>query len=158
MGSRELTHGRTIVARLPYGADLLEAVLDVATRHGVEAGALSAVGALQRARLSFYVQSPAAEGGRGYRPLVIERPTEIAALSGTISHREGRHMVHAHACLSDETGQTIGGHLDAGCIVFACEVVLTELMGATLDRAYDDQTGLYLWKELEEEDGVGRGT
>src|SRR5664280_1303171 len=36
MSGMEFTHGRTIVARLPYGADLLDEIVTLADRHGIE--------------------------------------------------------------------------------------------------------------------------
>ena len=53
MGSLEFATGRTIVARLAHGADLLEEIVGLAERHGIEAGALQGLGALQCARLAF---------------------------------------------------------------------------------------------------------
>jgi predicted DNA-binding protein with PD1-like motif len=39
MGSGVFTRGRSIVARLEHGADLLDEIAALAERHGIEAGA-----------------------------------------------------------------------------------------------------------------------
>ena len=70
---------------------------------------------------------------------------EIVSCLGNVSRRDGGVAVHAHLCLSSADGTTHGGHLVGGCVVFACEVVLTELLGPPLERGYDEVTSLPLW-------------
>ena len=65
---------------------------------------------------------------------------------GNISIRDGRPFVHAHAALEDSEGNLIGGHLQSG-IIFAAELLLTELKGSTLVRIHDPITDLYLWED-----------
>ena len=55
--------------------------------------------------------------------------------------------MHAHAALAGHGG-TIGGHVVPGCTIFACELILQELVGEDLERACDEQTGLPLWRGL----------
>ena len=54
--------------------------------------------------------------------------------------------VHAHITLADENQKSYGGHLAAGTIVFACEVVIYSFKGPEFMRDYDEETGLPLWK------------
>ena len=51
--------------------------------------------------------------------------------------------------LSDDRGNTVAGHMLEGT-VFAAEVHLRELIGPSLERKYDDVTGLSLWGIKEE--------
>lgn len=143
MGAREFTRGRRVVARLPHGGDLLEEIAAVADRHGMRAAELRAIGALQTARLSYYDQT-----AREYREFAVDRPVEVVSLLGTVSLRDGSTMVHAHAALAGADGACVGGHVAPGCVVFACELVLQELVGEPLEREYDEVTGLPLWRGL----------
>jgi len=143
MGSDLYSPGRSVVARLPFGADLLAAVAAVVEEHGVEAGALQGVGALRRARLAFYDQRR-----QTYEELDFDEPLEIVALLGNVSRRDGDVAVHAHAALARNDGTALGGHVVAGCEVFACELVVVELIGRPLERGHDKQTGLPLWTTL----------
>jgi len=143
MGSREFTQGRLIVARLPHGADLLEEIVTLADRHGIEAGALQGLGALQRTRLAYYDQAD-----RSYGEFDLERPLELTALVGNVSRRDGATAAHVHLTLADRDGRAFGGHAAPGCVVFACEIVLSELHGPSLEREYDETTGLPLWRGL----------
>lgn len=143
MGSSEFTQGRTIVARLEHGADLLDEIVTLAARHGIESGALQGLGALQRARLAYYDQR-----GRIYDEFTLDEPLELTALAGNLSRRDGAHAAHVHLTLAAPDGRAFGGHAAPGCIVFACELVVTELLGPPLERAYDEATGLPLWRGL----------
>jgi len=141
MSSVEFATGRTIVARLAHGADLLEEIAGLAERHGIAAGALQGLGALQRTRLAYYDQA-----ARAYAEFDLDGPLELTCLAGNLSRRDGAPAVHAHLTLADRDGRALGGHAAPGCIVFACELVVTELLGPALDRALDGVTGLPLWR------------
>lgn len=143
MGSREYTRGRRIVARLPHGSDLLAEIAAVADTHGVAMAELRAIGALSAARLAFYDQE-----AKAYGEFDVQGPTELVALLGNVSRRDGATAVHAHATLAAHDGTCLGGHVVSGCRVFACELLLQELVGEPLERASDEVTGLPLWRGL----------
>jgi predicted DNA-binding protein with PD1-like motif len=143
MGSREFSRGRRVVARLPYDGDLLAEIAQVADVHGMHNAELRAIGALQHARLAFYDQQ-----AREYHEFAVDEPVELVSVLGNISRRDGATAVHAHAVLAGHLGGTIGGHVVPGCAIFACELILQELVGEDLERDYDEQTGLPLWRGL----------
>jgi predicted DNA-binding protein with PD1-like motif len=143
MGAREYARGRRVVARLPHGGDLLDEIAAVADAHGMRAAELRAIGALQRARLAYYDQS-----AHEYGEFAVDAPVELIGLLGNVSLRDGATFVHAHATLAGHDGACLGGHVAPGCVVFACELVLQELVGDPLEREYDEVTGLTLWGGL----------
>ena len=143
MGAREFTRGRRVVARLPHGGDLLEEIAAVADAHGMRAAELRAIGALQTARLAFYDQA-----AREYGEFPVDAPVELVGLLGNVSRRDGSTAVHAHATLAGHDGACVGGHVAPGCVIFACELILQELVGEPLERVYDEVTGLPLWHGL----------
>jgi predicted DNA-binding protein with PD1-like motif len=143
MGAREFARGRRVVARLTHGGDLLEEIAAVADAHGMQAAELRAIGALQRARLAFYDQA-----AHEYGEFAVDAPVELVALLGNVSRRDGATAVHAHATLAGHDGVCIGGHVAPGCILFACELILQELVGEPLERELDAVTGLPLWRGL----------
>jgi predicted DNA-binding protein with PD1-like motif len=143
MGSREFARGRRVVARLPHGGDLLEEIAAVADAHGMRAAELRAIGALQTARLAFYDQA-----SHEYGEFAVDAPVELVGLLGNVSRRDGATAVHAHATLAGHDGTCIGGHVAPGCVIFACELILQELVGEPLEREFDEVTGLPLWRGL----------
>ena len=131
--------GRSLLARLDHGGEIIGQITDLARDRKIRAAAISAIGALTRADLGFYDQT-----GQEYRIRAVEGPVEVASCIGNISLLEGEPFVHAHAVLADSSGVVLAGHLVRGTI-FAAEIFVQELAQADLSRAYDSQTGLKLW-------------
>ena len=143
MGSVELGDGKRIMARLTHGADLIDEILAVAREHHIEIAQCWAIGAVKRARLAYYDQD-----GKAYWEFALDRHLEIVSLTGNVSLRDGQPAVHAHAAFADDEGHMYGGHLAAGCEIFACELLLVEFSGELLEREHDEVTGLHLWRGL----------
>jgi predicted DNA-binding protein with PD1-like motif len=143
MGAREFARGRRVVARLPHGGDLLQEIAAVADGQGMQTAELRAIGALQSARLAFYDQS-----SHEYGEFAVDAPVELVGLLGTVSRRDGATAVHVHATLAGHDGSCVGGHVAPGCVIFACEMVMQELVGEPLEREHDEITGLPLWRGL----------
>ncbi|MDY6952041.1 MAG: DUF296 domain-containing protein, partial [Thermodesulfobacteriota bacterium] len=70
----------------------------------------------------------------------------IIHCTGNISLKDGKAAVHAHGVFADMQGKTVGGHLFSDTTLYAGEIFVRELLGRPLERAYDGQTGLFLWK------------
>ena len=141
--------GRSLLARLDHGAEIIGQITDLARERKIKAAAISAIGALSRADLGFYDQA-----GQEYRVRAGEGPVEIASCTGNISLLEVEPFVHAHAVLADSSGHILAGHLVRGTI-FAAELFLQELAEADLNRSWDEKTGLKLWSDVQAQ-GVGR--
>ena len=128
------------MGRLSHGADLLEELNRLFWESNIECGRVEAIGAVQRACLGYYDQTR-----REYKFNTIDAPLEILKLSGNVSIKDGKPMVHAHITLADENGRAFGGHLGPGTIIFACECIIEAFEGPTFQRIHDEQTGLPLW-------------
>jgi len=131
---------RVIMGRLPHGSDLLDELAAICEREGVNLGQISAIGAMQKARIGYYNQE-----SRRYEHLDINEPVELLSLTGNVSMRDNKIAVHAHVTLADRQCRAFGGHLSQGTVVFACEYVIVGFEGSALHRKYDEKTGLPLW-------------
>ena len=136
---RYCSQGRSVLASLDNGTEIIGQITDLTKDMGIEAAFISAIGALSQADLGYYDQA-----ARKYLVTPVDESVELAACSGNISLLEGRPFVHAHAVLADGKGRTWGGHLVRGT-VFAAELYLQELSGLPLKRVPDSITGLNLW-------------
>lgn len=132
--------GEKIMGRLGFGCDLLEELTRIATARGISLGRIEAFGAVQKVRIGYYDQN-----ARVYQFLDINKALEIVQLIGNISLKDAKPFVHAHITLADESGETFGGHLAPGTILFACEFIIEALEGAEFNRRLDEETGLPLW-------------
>lgn len=139
---RNVTARHTYICKVPHGADLLQTLTEFCVAHGIMLGRVEAIGAVQKARIAFYDQS-----ARKYEHMELARPLEIVKLAGNISVKDDRPFVHAHVALADRDGRVYGGHLAEGNIVFACECIIEAYTAAPLERAFDETTGLGLWKD-----------
>jgi predicted DNA-binding protein with PD1-like motif len=145
---RRVEAQRRIMGRLGKGADLLEGLRAVCREENVSMGRIEAIGAVTGARIGYYDQHAGA-----YRYSSIHGGREIVSLMGNISLSEGNPMIHAHIALADREGRVNGGHLAPGTAVFACEYIIEAFEpvgGAALLRSLDRETGLLLWKELQD--------
>ena len=136
---RELKHGRYLLVRLDYGADLVIQIYKLAVDEGIHTGAFSVIGALSQAEIAFYDQE-----SHEYGKLLVEENAELVSCTGNVSIRDGEPFVHAHVILAYSDGKTRGGHLLHGKI-FAAELFLIELLGKPMVRENDQTTGLHLW-------------
>ena len=74
----------------------------------------------------------------GVKILEKEEKFEIVSITGTLSP-DG---VHIHITVSDEFGNTIGGHLKNGCIVdTTAEICIEEFDNIKFKREFDESTG-----------------
>jgi predicted DNA-binding protein with PD1-like motif len=134
--------GRCILGRLTYGRDFLKTIEGFCVQESIQTGVFSVIGAVMSVTLGSYDQSQ-----QVYVTFKKEEPLEIVHCTGNVSLKDGKVAVHAHAVLADINGQTIGGHVFTGTVVYAGEIYIHELLGEPLEREYDDTTGLLLWKE-----------
>jgi hypothetical protein len=132
---------QTLIGKLGHDEDLLEELQSVCKENDVLLGRISAIGAVKKARMGFYDQD-----ARQYMFLEINKNLEISSLTGNVSVRDDKPMVHAHITLCDCNGNAYGGHLAEGTIVFACEFVMNIYDGPQYLREHDETTGLPLWK------------
>lgn len=129
------TNITTHVIRLKPGDDLREKIEQYALQNNIGAGWLvTCAGSLAHYNIR-YANVENGNTGSGH--------FEIVSLAGTVS-KNGNHI---HLSISDSTGQTIGGHLLKGCIVYTtAEIVLQSTTDLNFKRQKDGSTP---WEELQ---------
>lgn len=133
--------GKAFIDRLPHNGDLLVSIREAFESAGIKMGFFVAIGAVKYAKMAFYGQAD-----HRYHEFSLDEPAEILNCSGNVSELDGETFVHAHITLGLKDGTTKGGHLAEGTKIFACELFAIPLDGEQLKRAFDDVTGLKLWK------------
>lgn len=143
MLSTEIKPEKHFIGRLPHNKDLITCIVDFCLENHIEMGWFSLIGAVSSATLGYYDQKQMV-----YVTSKADCHLEIASCSGNISRKDGHPFVHAHAVLTDEKGHAVGGHIFSETIIFAGEIHIQTFSGKPLDREYDNQTGLMLWKKF----------
>lgn len=125
--------------RLKPKDDLRKAIITFAEENEIRAGSMvTCVGSLEQFHIRFANQKKG-EIKKGF--------FEIVSLTGTFSNSSS----HLHLSISDQFGNTIGGHLlDDNYIYTTAEVVVIELPDLEFNRELDSSYG---FKELLVENG-----
>lgn len=138
---------RIVLARIPIGVDLLEAIYEVVKREKIQKGLiLMGIGALKKAVFRnlkiFPREYPVMPKDRIY--FEVQKPLELLSLSGYIVPRvNGEPHVHAHFSASTVMGDriaTYGGHLDQGTITFVkAAVAIGVLEGIAMGKKWVEE-------------------
>lgn len=120
--------------RLLPDQDLKTEIKALCLANNIQAGwVVTCVGSLSRAHLRM-VGRPEGQ--------MIQGPLEIVSLVGTVSVNG----CHLHICVSNKDGNTKGGHLLEGNVIFTtAELIIGESQGMIFTREIDQTTG---WNEL----------
>ena len=70
---------------------------------------------------------------------------EIVSLTGTINTKDGEFYTHLHMSAGNDKGEVFGGHLNRAVVSVTCEMVINIIDG-TVDRYFDEETGLNLFR------------
>jgi predicted DNA-binding protein with PD1-like motif len=121
----------TIALRLRPRQDL-RAELDAFVRNqNLEAACiLTCVGSLTEARLRLAGQSEAT---------LYQGKFEIVSLTGVMS----KYGSHYHMAIADSAGQTYGGHVLEGCLIYTTAEIIIGILPFSFRRESDPETGYY---------------
>lgn len=125
---------KVFALRLKPNQDLKESLKNFVIEQDIKAGfVLTAIGSLKQATLRFANQNIST---------VLTDKFEIISLNGTLAING----IHLHIAIADQSGKTLGGHLDNGCIIYTtAEIVIGTSNEFNFSRTIDQQTG---YKEL----------
>ena len=117
------------------GTDLRKSLQEFAAQEKLTAGVIvTCVGSLTQYNLRFAHQKAGTQATGFF---------EIVSLVGTVSESS----LHLHLCISDEDGNTKGGHLLENNLVYTtAEIALAKLPDIEFRRVHDDASG---YRELE---------
>lgn len=115
---------RTFDLRFVEGDEIMSGITELAEREGITSGYLIGIGGLSRAVLGW--GDPAVGA---IKTIPVERKAELASLTGNITLRDGRPVVHAHAVVGFGDGASQAGHVVSAHVLPIAEVtvVATEL-------------------------------
>lgn len=132
--------GSTIVARLDKGEEILEQVRNIAVTEKIKLASVQAIGAVNKFTAGVYDTAK-----KKYFANEFEGNFEIVSLTGTVNTMNGEFYSHLHMSAGNDRGEVFGGHLNKAVVSATCEMVITVIDGK-VDRFFDDETGLNLFK------------
>jgi len=149
--SVEFTPGRSVVARLLPGTDLIEGISKLCVAHDIKNGSiLSVIGTLEYATVVYVIPDKDAEIGVAYvPPKRIDGPLEILSGQGFIGQTsDGRLSIHLHGSMSTPEMEVVGGHFteNGNRVLATMELLVQENKGVRMLREPDAETGFTLFK------------
>ncbi len=131
--------GNTIVVRLDRGEEITAQVKEIALKENIKLANVSALGAVDRFTVGAYDVTQ-----KKYISNTFEGVYEIVSLTGSINTMNGEYYAHLHMAASDQTGHTVGGHLNDARISVTCEMFIFVIDGE-VDRFRDETIGINLF-------------
>lgn len=93
--------GRNYLLRVNHNSDIINFLTEFSKENKITTARFTAIGALKSAKLGFYDQEK-----QVYSEISLSIPQEIDCCIGNVSVKEGKPFTHAHAVLTDQTGNT----------------------------------------------------
>ena len=132
--------GDTIFARLDRGEEILEQLKILALQENIKLASVRGLGAVDEFTVGVFKTDR-----KQYDANSFTGYFEIVSLTGTITTMDGEYYAHLHMSAGNEKGEVFGGHLKRAVVSATCEMIVTPLEGE-IDRRYDPDTGLNLWR------------
>lgn len=128
------------IIRLKKG-DLLIKALEKKVKD-LKGGIIVGIGAISWAELKLYDLNK-----KEYKSGKIEGPLEVASFSAVVGFSpDGKKTLHAHICVSNDSFEVMGGHLEEGEVAATFEAAIFESENE-VRRYYDSNIGLNLIKK-----------
>lgn len=138
---KEFKMGPVYQGSLTKGLDIINGLTTVMKQNNIAAGIVSGIGALSEAQIGYFNAQT-----KSYEKKSFQESMEIVSLKGNISFKDNELFPHLHVVLSRRDFSAVGGHLFSGT-VYAFEFEIISFEDKPFVREFDNDTGLFLWKE-----------
>lgn len=132
--------GNVYAVRIDKGEEILASLKEFAVKENIAFARVSAIGAVSSFTAGVFDTKT-----KQYRANEFKGNFEIVSLSGTVDRMNGAYYAHLHMSAGNEKGEVFGGHLNRAVVSATCEMTLT-LIDGEIDRCFDEEVGLNLWK------------
>ena len=134
--------GNTYLLVLNKGDEIVSALTQFATETNLTCATVSGIGATDDAELGVFDTFE-----KQYYTKQIRAMTEITALCGNVTQKDGKPYVHLHATLATMF-DVVGGHLTKAVVSATCEIFVQAFSIAT-NRQFDSVVGINLltWED-----------
>ena len=129
-----------IIARIDKGEEILEKIKEIALQENIKLASINALGATNDFTVGVYKVDE-----KKYYSNEFKGNFEIVSLTGTINTMNGEFYTHIHMSAGNDKGEVFGGHLNKAIVSATCEMVINVIDG-NVDRYFDEETGLNLFK------------
>ena len=129
-----------IVARIDKGKEILKQIKEIALKENIKLASVRALGATNDFTVGVFKTDE-----KKYYSNEFKGNFEIVSLTGTINTMNGEFYTHIHMSAGNDKGEVFGGHLNKAIVSATCEMVI-DIIDGTVDRYFDEEIGLNLFK------------
>lgn len=132
--------GNKIIARIDKGEEILTTIKEISVKENIKLASVQALGATDEFTVGVYKVDE-----KKYYANEFKGYFEIVSLTGTINTMDGEFYTHIHMSAGNDKGEVFGGHLNKAIVSATCEMVI-DIIDGNVDRNYDEETGLNVFR------------
>ena len=132
--------GNKIIARIDKGEEILTTIKEISLKENIKLASVQALGATDEFTVGVYKVDE-----KKYYANEFKGYSEIVSLTGTINTMNGEFYTHIHMSAGNDKGEVFGGHLNKAIVSATCEMVI-DIIDGNVDRKYDEETGLNVFR------------
>ena len=132
--------GNKIIARIDKGEEILTTIKEISLKENIKLASVQALGATDEFTVGIYKVDE-----KKYYANEFKGYFEIVSLTGTINTMDGEFYTHIHMSAGNDKGEVFGGHLNKAIVSATCEMVI-DIIDGNVDRKYDEETGLNVFR------------
>ena len=133
-------NGNKIIARIDKGEEILTTIKEISLKENIKLASVQALGATDEFTVGVYKVDE-----KKYYANEFKGYFEIVSLTGTINTMNGEFYTHIHMSAGNDKGEVFGGHLNKAIVSATCEMVI-DIIDGNVDRKYDEETGLNVFR------------
>ena len=142
--------GETYYIRMDKGDEIIGGILELCRREKIGSAVFSGIGGCASAEIQTFVPE------RGdFETQTLTGMLELVSMNGNIvSDTAGERYHHTHAVFSfraDGQHRMAGGHMKSITVLYTAEIELRPVLGGTIMRKRDEETGTGFWDFSERE-------
>ena len=139
--------GDTVYIRMDRGDEIIGCIMEVCEREHISSAVFGGIGGCSEAQIQTFIP----ETG-DFETRTISGMLELVSLNGNIVSGDGNGLFHhTHAMFTYKEGGrhcTAGGHIASITVLYTAEIELRPVVGGTIGRESDPETGTGFWKFL----------
>ena len=138
-------YGDVYYIRLDRGDEVISSIYSICEKENIASATYSGIGGCGEAQIQTFIPETGA-----FETRTLAGMLELVSLIGNvISDGEGGLYQHAHAAFAYKDGEdhrTAAGHVKSITITYTAEIELRPVMGGTIGRRHDPETGTGFWE------------
>ena len=137
-------YGDTIYIRADKDDEIIGCVLEICKKEGVASAVFSGIGGCSQAQIQTYLPE-----SKMFETQTLRGMLELVSLTGSVTSDDQNELYHhTHGVFSYKDGEQhriAAGHLKSVVVRYTAEIELRPVIGGTITRKQDPETGTGFW-------------